>query len=567
MKQPKQKKGKQPVKAATPKKAKVAEDLFSTLERVFERNSKGIIITLLSLATLFGILLFDVKISEGNDDALYIEGGYNYATNFTNYFFTANAPMYPMMLGLLISMFGINLILFKVLSLVFFIAHIFFLYKAFKGLVPWLVMVPVLAIVAMNSYFLYYASQTYTESLFVLLQAVFLFSFRKVYEMNPGESMTPSKWSPVLMLGLFAFLITFCKSVALGGILALVFFLLIHRDWKKMVWFLGSFAVFKGGFEVLKMVIWGDKAKSGQSDTLFLVDPYNAAKGRETISGFVDRFFQNMDLYISKRAFQILGFKHPDNIETSSLMSWFVFALFVFAIYLMIKNRKWLLEFVSWYTLAICAITFVVLQTRWDQPRLIMVVTPFILLTVFYGLYMLMKKTGWIGQFAFLIFTSVFVVSSFMVSVKKSAANYPILKKNLNGNVFYGYTPDWENYLKMSRWCSENLPEGSYVACRKAPMSFVYGNGMKFFPVYNVIAVDPATNLAHPDSVIANFEREGVTHVILANLRRNPKKVDGYIINTMHRTVQPVAKKYPQKLTLVKQIGDREPAYVYKINY
>ena len=42
---------------------------------------------------------------------------------------------------------------------------------------------------------------------------------------------------------------------------------------------------------------------------------------------------------------------------------------------------------------------------------------------------------------------------------------------------------------------------------------------------------------------------------------------DGNIISTMQRLLYPVAQKYPQKLTLVKQIGENEPAYLYKINY
>ncbi len=564
---------KQPVKPVKGQKGarsqakKESRDLFESIESILSKNAVGFLVITLSLASLFGVLLFDVKISEGNDDALYIEGGYNYATNFTNYFFTANAPMYPMFLGLLISIFGINLILFKVISLLFFVGHIYFLFKAFSGKVPNLLLWAILLLVSVNSYFLYYASQTYTESMFVFLQALFIYQISKVIDIKPGESWKPERVKPFLLLGLFAFLITWCKSVALAGVMALAFLFLVHGNWKKLVWFLSSFALFKGGYEMIKAVMWGEMAKSGQADTLFLKDPYNAAKGKETLSGFVTRFFSNMDLYVSKRMFQILGFKDPENIDTSAFISWLVFGLMVLALYFIIKNRKKLLEFITYHTLAVCAITFIVLQTRWDQPRLVMIVVPFIVMVSLYGLYSIFKKTGWVGQFSYLIFISMIVVSSFLVTTKKSASNFPVLKKNLGGDVFHGYTNDWQNYLKMSRWCSENLPEGSYVAARKAPMSFVYGNGMKFFPVYNVIAIDTTTNLANPDSVLATFQREGVTHAMIANLRRNPKQVTQFVINTMHRTLQPVARKYPDKLTLVKQIGDSEPAYLYKINY
>jgi len=63
------------------------------------------------------------------------------------------------------------------------------------------------------------------------------------------------------------------------------------------------------------------------------------------------------------------------------------------------------------------------------------------------------------------------------------------------------------------------------------------------------------------------FKKEKVTHVLLASIRRNPKKIDGYIINTLHRMMAPVAQKYPDKVVLVKQMGESEPAYLYEIKY
>jgi hypothetical protein len=53
----------------------------------------------------------------------------------------------------------------------------------------------------------------------------------------------------------------------------------------------------------------------------------------------------------------------------------------------------------------------------------------------------------------------------------------------------------------------------------------------------------------------------------MASLRRNPKRNDGYVINTIQRLAYPVIQKYPDKLVLVKQVGESEPAYLYKINY
>jgi len=103
-------------------------------------------------------------------------------------------------------------------------------------------------------------------------------------------------------------------------------------------------------------------------------------------------------------------------------------------------------------------------------------------------------------------------------------------------------------------------------------MSFIYGSGKRFFPVYKVYALDTATGYSNPDSVLHYFKRNGVTHIILASLRRDPSKADGNIINTLHRMAEPIARKYPEKFTLVYQEpkledAQLEPAYLYKINY
>jgi hypothetical protein len=78
--------------------------------------------------------------------------------------------------------------------------------------------------------------------------------------------------------------------------------------------------------------------------------------------------------------------------------------------------------------------------------------------------------------------------------IEKASDNYAILKQNLKGDKYYGYTQDWQNHLKISEWASENIPEGSVIASRKPSMSFIYGNGRHFFGIYN--------RLVHPSDTV-----------------------------------------------------------------
>lgn len=126
---------------------------------------------------LFAILLFDVKISEGNDDSMYIEAAWNYAQNFTGYFHSANAPLYPMFLGLVTKFTGVNLIVYKIINTLFYLLFLALLYRACAGRIADAVLLPVMMICATNSHLIYYASQTYTEIPFLMLFSLFLVLF------------------------------------------------------------------------------------------------------------------------------------------------------------------------------------------------------------------------------------------------------------------------------------------------------------------------------------------------------------------------------------------------------
>ena len=121
--------------------------------------------------------------------------------------------------------------------------------------------------------------------------------------------------------------------------------------------------------------------------------------------------------------------------------------------------------------------------------------------------------------------------------------------------------------MRCSEWCADNLVETSLVASRKAPMSFVYGKGKKFFPIYSVVFKDTATKQSNPDSALAFFQKNKVTHVMLGSLRANPNDPAMGVINTIHNILIPVMQKYPQKLRLVHTEGVYEQTELYEIIY
>ena len=553
--------------AKQPNSSRASNDktLFDKFENWAEINNKKILLGFLCLSLLFSVLLFNARISEAHDDALYLEGGWRYVHEFPNYFYTQNAPLYVMFLGLMTKIFGFKLLLFKLINVVFNFFAVYFFYKAFYKRIPFFVLIPVMVFVSCNHLIQYYASMTFTEAFYLFLQSLFFYFFFKLYDSLQKEVNGMKHLKQFALVGLFAFLIAACKSVAIVGVPALILFFLLEKQWKNASLALGSYLIFKIPYEIIVKLIWGSQNQfAGQSKILLLKDPYDRAAGNDDVAGFIGRFFDNSNLYLSKRFFQLLGFRDENSTDIYSLLTFIVVAVTLFALFKVFKQNNKPMVFFGLFTGAQLLLSFLILQARWDQPRIVLICMPIMLILMYNFFYSSVKKSS-MGQSIYLVIILIVCSSTLISSFKRASVNYPIVKKNFAGNIFYGYTPDWQNFLKCSRWCADSLPQNTLVASRKAPMSFVYGNGKKFFPIYSVIKRDSVSSQSNADSALAYFKVNGVTHIMVGSLRINPLQNTGDVINTVHNIVQPIMTKYPNKLKLIHTEGSSEESYVFEI--
>ena len=223
---------------------------------------------------------------------------------------------------------------------------------------------------------------------------------------------------------------------------------------------------------------------------------YNHSLGKEDFGGMVDRFLENSQIYLSKLLLIGTGLKDPANIETSVIITLLIYALFGLAIYFAIRKSR-VMRFVGYYLGVTLFISFVILQTNWGQMRLIIIFVPLILILLPWGLLELgnIKKVRWL-QPAVILFLIIVFFRLFGLSVNKAKANNDILMKNLKGDKYTGFTPDWGNYLKMSEWAAKNVPEESMIASRKPSMSYIYGDGRGFMGIYRFPTLPADTALA-----------------------------------------------------------------------
>jgi hypothetical protein len=552
------------VKKGTVRSAKPKSDLLDRMNAWLEKNDRKMFFLVLLLSTVFSLLLFDAKVSDGGDDSSYIERAWSFVHEGKYPYF--QGPGYPVMLSLVLRVFGLNVPALKFFSFFCQLGFVFFTYKAFVKRIPYVVLYALLAFISVNYYIQYYSSQTFTETFFLFLQSICIYvTFRIIDSIDPAEGWMDSlkknylKW--LLFGALFVFL-SISKSIGFVTILAVAGYFILKKNYRQAVYALVAFFLIRFIYQQITGLAFGPN-DTNQLELMLRKELYKPELGHEDFGGMIDRFFGNFNTYMSLHIYRIMKLR-SDHYEITSIIPQlsYITAL-VMGIFTFLSYRKNKFTFfTNIYVIILCAGIFVGVQVLNMQDRLIIIAMPFIFLLFFYGFYELVKRYASL-QVVFVLFAAIML----LVNVKYSLVDRVIgekkitaLKKNLAGDIYYGYTPDWENFLKMSKYCADSLPADAQVISRKPAMSFLYGNGKKFAGQFIVTS-------ENPDTVLADWKKRNVDYVILASLRMNPKKNNGAYINTIHRMIVPVYQKYPEKIQLVKSFGTTEKCELYRITY
>jgi hypothetical protein len=535
------------------------EGLFLKMDNWLERHDKKIIFILLFFSTLFSLLLFDSKVSEGGDDSGYIQRAWEFLHEGKFPYF--QGPGYPVFLSLFVKIFGLNVIALKFFSVLCQIGFVWFTYKAFVKRIPYTVLFALIAFISFNNFIQYYASQTFTETYFLFVQSVCVYVLFKIVDtIQPSESFMDGlkknylRW---LVFGIMFVLLSLSKSIAFVSIVGVVLYFLLCKNYKQAIYAILAFALIRIIYQVIATSVFGPP-DSSQLDMMLRKELYKPELGHENFSGMIERFFNNFNTYISLHMYRIMNLRGNDTLVIIPALSYISALILGICTFVSYRKNKYIF-FASIYLIILCGGIFFGVQAANMQDRLIIIVIPFIFLVLFYGAYSLSQKSS-SAQTIVAIFAGFMLLVTMGKSGVMAQKNLTALKKNLKGDIYYGYTPDWENFLKMSKYCADSLPDSSQVLSRKPNMSFIYGNGKKFVGQYWVTTTNA-------DSVKMEWQGKKIEYIILPNIRMNPKKNNGRIINTVHRMLGPYAQKYPDKVKLLKTIGTVEKCQLYKITY
>jgi hypothetical protein len=377
----------------------------------------------------------------GGDDSAYIQRAFDFAHKFKYPGF--QGPVYPMIISPIIGLWGINLFILKLLSSVFILAGIYIFYKSFHKVISEAVFYPVFLTISVCGAFLYYGSQTYSESLFFFLEVVLFYYIFKNF--NPEEPEKPFTKETVLKfagLGIISAFGALTKNIAFIWPFAVAGYFLFEKKWKSAGASFAGFIVFYGIWEFFKRTLNSQKTLqiSSQSSVLLQKNPYDKTQGLEDFVGFMHRFWDNSLLYLSKYIFQFTGWRSVlmrDNEVgmVSPFLAVAVYILLGIAFLNVIKRNKFLL-FTGIYLFAMYFSTFFVLQKMWDSGRMIIDYLPFTLLFIFGGLYYASVNLG--KRLRFLSFTgilAVLILLIFHLYYKSSEAGFLSAASENGGNI------------------------------------------------------------------------------------------------------------------------------------
>ena len=466
-------------------KNKTQQNLLIRMDSFFEKHMTFFLWLSLSLGAIISFLMFDCKVSLSGDDCDYIINAQNFIKHFT--YPGGRGALYPIVISpFLIG--GLNLILLKSLSAIFILLSMWLMYKSFHGKIPSPVLMPALLISNLCPYIFFYASYTYSEPFFMLTQAIFIYLFSK-YFVNNEQSISPEikrDWKKFVFIGLCFLAMGLTRTIGFAVMGAVILYFGFQKQWKNLLYSFLSAGIILVMFNVLKGIIWPESGAAYDISNYLAKNFYNIEQGMEDFPGFVDRLVVNSHIYLAGFFYRFLGLRPPVDVPTDNmpLLSVFTYILFSVCLLVVFKRNK-LLLFIGLYVGIMNFASFILLQTLWAQDRLIMIYYPFMLLFILGSLYHLFKdkyrKVSWIYP-AILVILFIGTGTHLKVKLEK---NLPVLQQNLLGNDLYGLTPDWENFIKMSRWANKNLDKDDVIVSRKPSISYVY-TGREFAGIYNV---------------------------------------------------------------------------------
>ena len=464
------------------------------------------------LTLLLGVWTFDAKLSLSGDNTEFITLARSRAAGEGLVHINSPDPQpatkYPFAFPLLLApfewLFPGDWVPMKVWVLVLFAAGMAVLYQLVKekaGALPALATV-VLSLAAGKSYLthgpdgivygpllLHYSHQVMSEAPYLT------FSLLALWLVERGIAREGIKGNGWLIGGFFCALWAYyIRTAGITLVAAIIVYLLLCRDFRRGLVFAAAAFICWLPWTLRNRAAGGGGVYIKQ---LFMVNPYHPERGLLDLGGFVERFFGQLGLYLTRELPNTLVpyFTGAETLfHPASLL---LIGLAVAATVLCIKrgDHQLLLIYAAFFV-------GVVLLWPWPGDRFLVPIVPvLVFLQVWVVLQLrdaLVARGGGAGDAGkYLVWVLLLIYALPLPGGAKRLADYSQAD----------YPPQWSRYYQAGQWLKANAPEDAVVLCRKGYwMYIISGRRCVGFP------------FAAPDEVLAHMERENVDYVVLESL-------------------------------------------------
>lgn len=494
---------------------------------VFIKNNSRTLIYLLIITILFVPVynhIFDKKVALLGDNAVYytfakgIANGDGYVNThiYGKPQATSYPPGYPAFIASIMKVFGDDFTNVKIANGVLFWLTLIILFFFFRNISKNIHLSFVISLVLIfNMHLLQYSTWMMSEIpfLFVSTLSLFLLTLVKL-ELKPWKSTA-------LIASIFlAAASYYVRGQGLAVFFGIFVFLLFEKKWLH--------TVFAGALSFLLLLPWQirnkDLPESAYGAAMRLKNYYNPAEGNMQLNDWFDRFFNNMERYLSQEIPSSLFSYEADYQGAGHLMAGiFISAIILFG-FIKLKKFRWA---IGSYIVATFGILFLWPEI-WYGIRFALALIPLLTFLFAYGIIsifnwlsekMKLKNTSFINEklpYAFLLFILIFV------------GKLEILNKNARKNI----DPLFRNYYAMAQWTKTNLPDTAVVICRKPGLFYLQSNHY----VEGFAKVDGAKEF------LEALGRQKATHIVV------------YGDGISQRYFIPVYEKNPEKFKIIQQL-------------
>ncbi len=422
-------------------------------------RSQRFLLLFLFIYIILSILLFDPKLFTGGDNAVYIILAESIARGrgYNNIHLPDESPHtkypfgFPLMLSLLLLLFGSEVIVFKLLVLATGVGSCYFMYRIgqllFKEkinlIMPFYLSLPI---------FIIYGVQILSETPFLC------FSLGALYFFMRARADRESFYYLSLIFATYAF---FIRTAGITLIIGMMGFLLLKKQYKYSVIFILLFIAVSVPWQIRNSNIPSD---ASYIDLLLAKEPLQIELGRVNLFDILSRLWENFIFY----SFTILPKTLLPILHSSVSLS---IAGLIFSGIMLIGFLK---RIEKWSAIELYFVLSMVIllawPRRWSSERFLLPILPLLIVYLFFGIRWLSDRVNF--KYLFEGLTAILVLVNIVAIILTAKITIRDNIEYFRGDVYAGYEYDWRRYFETIDWVKENVPEDKIIMARKP--EFVY---------------------------------------------------------------------------------------------